>query len=151
MGATTHINGDPDISFLKTDAAHLNYIFPEDSDETVTLTAGGTNNVFGAWAEIADDQAVTLSSKATSVLHISSIIIESASVKDKVYVLEVSYGSAKTTVVRVRGISATTLISHTGQDRMRNLEIPSGETIYYRLKCETAEATITVHFRYHYH
>ena len=151
MGATTYINGDPDIAFLKIDASHLNYLFPEDSDETCTLTAGSTNHVFGAWAEIVDNNAVTLSSKATSDMHISSIIAEGSSLRDKIYIVEISYGDSNTIIGRARMLSATNQIAHTIQERMRNLLIPKGETIYYRLKCETADATATVHFRYHLH
>ncbi|MHC1623709.1 MAG: hypothetical protein ACXQTR_03870 [Candidatus Methanospirareceae archaeon] len=136
---------------LYEEAFHLNYIFPEDSNETVTFAAGGTNNVFGAWAEIVDNNSVTLSSKFNSSGHISSIIVESTSAKDNIYLIEIAYGASKTIVCRARGISGTNQISHVSQERMRNFEIPSGETVYYRLKCETASATMTLHLRYHIH
>jgi len=139
------------LRMLYEEAFHENFIFPEDSNETVTFTAGGTVNTFGAWAEIVDNNAVSLSSKLISGGHISSIISESADTKDKVYMLEISYGDAKKVITRSRMVSATNQINHTEQDKMRNLEIPAGETIYYRVKCETASATATVHFRYHIH
>ena len=80
-----------------------------------------------------------------------SVIAEASSLRDKIYVLEISYGMAKIVIGRARMLSATNQIAHTVQERMRNLFIPKGEKIYYRLKCETADATATVHFRYHYH
>jgi len=138
------------ISDLWLEASHLNYLFPEDTDETVTLVAGDVNHTFGAWAEIVDNNAVTLSSKVTADLHISSIIAENASLKDKVYVLEISYGVSKTIIARARMISPTNQIGHTQQERMRNLKVPKGEKIYYRMKCETADANAVFHFRYHY-
>jgi len=141
----------PLVELLYEEAFHENFIFPEDSNETVTFTAGGTVNTFGAWAEIVDNNSVSLSSKMVAGGHISSIISESANTKDKVYMLEISYGAAKTVIARARMISATNQISHTEQDKMRNLAFPAGETIYYRVKCETASATVTVHFRYHIH
>jgi len=139
------------LSTLLIEAVHLNYLFPEDSNETVTFTAGGADNTFGAWVEIIDNNAVSLSSKCTSEMHISSVIAEASSLRDKIYVLEISYGMAKIVIGRARMLSATNQIGHTVQERMRNLLIPKGEKIYYRLKCETAGATATVHFRYHYH
>jgi len=139
------------LKILYEEAFHDNLIFPEDSNETITLAAGGTVNTFGAWAEIVDNNSVSLSSKMTLGGHISSVIAESADTKDKVYMLEISYGAAKKVIARARMVSATNQIDHTAQDKMRNLEIPAGETVYYRVKCETASATATVHFRYHVH
>jgi len=139
------------LKILYEELFHENHIFPEGSNETVTLTAGGTINTYGAWAEIADNNSVTLSTKMASGGHISSVVAESASVKDKIYMLEISYGAAKKVVARARMLSATNQIAHTAQAHMRNLSIPAGETIYYRVKCETASATATVHFRYHVH
>ena len=139
------------LSTLLIEAQHLNYLFPEDTDETVTLVAGAVNHTFGAWAEIADNNAVTLSSKATSDMHISSIIAEDSSLRDNLYVVEISYGDSKTIIGRARMLSATNQIAHTIQERMRNLIIPKGEKIYYRMKCETADTTAVFHFRYHYH
>lgn len=136
---------------------HLTYIFPEDSDETITFTAGGTDNAFGDWAEIKDDQNVTLSSKAaTEDMYISSLIIEETSLKDVIYLVEIGYGDGTvggTTVVGSHRFAApdTKFVDIIQQIRVRPLKIPAGETIYYRLKCETADATSKVSFRYHYH
>jgi len=140
------------IEELYEDSFHLSQYFPEDSNETITLAAGGTNNTFGAWAEIVDNNAVTFSSKLVACsAHISNVIIENASVKDKIYILEISYGTAKTIVLRDRVLSATTLLSTVQQGRRKSLGILGGETVYYRLKCETAGATLRVSLRYHCH
>ena len=48
------------LKILYEELFHENHIFPEGSNETVTLTAGGTINTYGAWAEIADNNSVTL-------------------------------------------------------------------------------------------
>jgi len=136
---------------LHKEAFHQNNIFPEDSNETVTFTAGSSVNTFGAWAEIVDNNSVTLSSKFNSSGHISSIVVESTSAKDNIYLIEIAYGDSKTIVCRARGLAGTNQISHISQERMRDLQIPSGETVYYRLKCETASATMTLHLRYHIH
>ena len=157
LGSLLGILGDPAtplgdwIQDLYEEAFHLNFLFPEDSDETVLFTAGVGDNDFGAWVEIVDNNSVTLSSKFTSTGHISSVIAEATSDKDVIYIWEIAYGEVKTIVVRGRMLSATNKIPHTSQDRMRNLEIPNGETIYYRMKCETGGATLTVHLRYHIH
>jgi len=141
---------DSNVDYLLYDLAHENLLFPEDTNETITFTAGGTNNIFGAWAEVVDNNSVKLSSKSTAIpMHISTVQEESSSLKDKVYIYEISYGASKTVVARGRLLSGTNKLTSTGQARMRNLEIPAGELIYYRLKCETASATITLSLRYH--
>ena len=143
-------NAQEILNDLAIEAHHLSQYFPEDSDETVTFTAGGSANTFGAWAEIVDNNAVTFSSKmAACAGHISGFLIEDASVKDKIYILEISYGAARTVVVRDRALSATTLLSTLQQGRRRSLDIPLGETVYYRLKCETLSATLQIAIRYH--
>jgi len=140
------------LNFLKVDAAHESFIFPEDSDETITMTAHASVDTFSTWAEIVDNNAVTFSSKlALKDGHISSIMAESASVTDKVYIYEIAYGAAKTIIVRGRLMSGSVRISNTQQARIRGLEIPAGETVYYRIKCETGGASITASLRYHTH
>jgi len=152
MGATLTTSGVTAwVKCLYNEAFHLNVLFPEDSNETVTFTAGGSANIFGAWAEIADNNGIKLSSKFNSSGHVASVIAEDASVKDNVYIWEIAYGAAKTEVATGRMISGTNQISSTEQSRMRTLMIPGGELVYYRMKCETASATMTLHMRYHIH
>ena len=136
---------------LELEAIHDSILFPEDTNETVTFTAGGAINTFGAWVEIVDNNAVTFSSKLTTDDgHISALSIESANTNNKIYLLEIAYGAAKTVVVRHRfksGVGVETFQSW----RQKTLKIPTGETVYYRMKCETALATCTIDFRYHFH
>lgn len=140
------------IGNLHEDAFHLSQYFPEDSDETVTFTAGGVANTFGVWVEIVDNNAVTLSSIiAACYTHISSVIVEDVSVTDKIYIFEISYGVSNIVVLRGRILSGTTLQDTLQQGRRRVLTIPVGEAVYYRLKCETAGATLQVALRYHCH
>ena len=149
-------SGVPEIGSLETlikhiwvTQTHVSAIFPEDTDETVTVTAGGTNNAFGAWAELVDNLAVTLSSKfADAPGHIVSINLEDASLKDVRYLLEIAYGDAKTMVCRTRFVKVNVKVDVNHQARIRSIEIPAGETIYYRMKCETADATAEIHLRY---
>jgi len=145
-----------DLTTLEAFAQHLSYIFPEDSDETILLTAGGTDNAFGDWAEIKDDQNVTLSSQATeNDLYISSLTVEEADTQDVIYSVEVGYGDGTvggTTVVGSHRFAAplTKFVDIVQQIRVRPLKIPAGETIYYRMKCETASKKCNVSIRYHY-
>ena len=132
--------------------SHTTLVFPEDTDETVTLTAGNTNNVFSAWAEVADNNAVTLSSKFTACEgHFSVIMTEDVSVKDKRYLLELAYGAPKTIISRMRYVAGNVQIGTKQEATVQGIYVPVGEKVYYRLKCETADATAVVHFRYHYH
>jgi len=135
---------------LDVELKHLSQYFPEDTDETIMLVAGGVANTFGAWVEIVDNNAVAFSSKfATCIGHISAILIEDADTTDKRYLLEISWGAAKTIVCRDRVISGTTLQNTLQQGRRRALDIPAGEIVYYRMKCETISAELEVALRYH--
>jgi len=128
---------------LDVEMQHLSQYFPEDTDETITFVAGGTANTFGTWAEIVDNNAVTFSSKlAACTGHISGILIEDADTTDKRYLFEIAYGTPKVVVCRGRILSGTTLQSTLQQGRRRSLDIPAGETVYYRLKCETLSAEL---------
>jgi len=129
---------------------HLTYVFPSVSNLTCTLAASATPNVTSAWAEIADSGATTLSSKfATYEGHITGIDIFSCDVADKMYICDIAYGSAKTVITSFSFIS-----NATGKKvvpkliRVRALHIPAGETVYYRMMCETASKVLTVDFRY---
>lgn len=130
---------------------HLTKIFPEGTDEHITFTAGGVANTFGAWAEIVDNVPNSFSSKITHPTHITAFMIEDANVKDKTYFIEVAYGDAKTVVSRYRFISGETKLPAIQQMRVRSEDIPVGETVYYRMKCESAGKTCTLHLRYYYH
>jgi len=128
---------------------HVSGIFPEDSDELVTLTAGGTDNVFGAWAEITDG-AVTLSSKfAAKPGHIVAIIIEDVNQVDERYVLEISHGPSYVVIGRTRFMKSGVLVNVEHSRRIRSHHITPGHLVYYRLKCETLGKTAIVQFRYY--
>lgn len=141
-----------DIDVLTETQFHETYIFPDNSALICTLTAGGTINTFGTWAEIADSASTTLSSKVTdNDGHITGIQIENMT-EDRVYYLEVAYGEAKTNVLRHRFVKPTTKKAAViGFIRIRSTEVPAGETIYYRMMCAQASQTCEVSFRYHYH
>lgn len=130
---------------------HLTKIFPEDTGEHLTFTAGGVANIFGDWAEIVDDVPNTFSSKITSPTHITAFMIEDASKKDKDYLIEVAYGDAKTVVSRYRFISGEAKLPPIQQMRVRSEDILEGEIVYYRMKCESAGETCALHLRYYYH
>jgi len=142
-----------DTELLIEDLFHECQYFPEDTDETMTFTAGGTPNVFGAWAEIVDNNGVTFSSKFVAMNgHIDSILVENTSAKDEVYVFEIAYGvSTKVIIDRGRIKSASVLVGTTQNSGKKSVLITEGQTIFYRMKCETGGATWTGSFRYHAH
>lgn len=146
--------GIADIAVLILEAQHESSIYPEDTDEVVTFTAGGAINTFGAWAEIdVDGNGDTFSSKlATENGHISGILIEDLDTVDKRYLLEIAYGDDKTNVLRHRFLSGEVKkLAAVQFMRIRAEDIPAGETVYYRMKCETAGATCEISLRYHTH
>lgn len=139
------------VDILWYEEHHESFYFPENSNETVTLTAGVPANTFSAWAEIVDNNAVTFSSKATAPMHITALQIEDDDTDEEIYVAEIAYGAAKVVIARHRFGSGTKAIGPMNQVRFRPLIIPAGEVIYYRMKCETAGAIAVVSFRYHLH
>jgi hypothetical protein len=146
------MGGVANLSKIETELFHMSNYFPEDTDETITFVAGGTANIFGAWAEIVDNNAVTFSSKlAACEGHVSAILVEDADTTDKRYLFEISYGASNVVVCRGRVISGTTLKDTLQQGRRRSLNIPAGKTVYYRMKCETLSAELGVALRYHCH
>ena len=134
---------------------HVSAIFPDTSNLSCTLTAGGVANTYGNWTEIQDSGATTFSSKfAAAEGHISSIVLEDASVQDKVFMMQIGYTFD---AVIYRSLSCFRFVSGTGnvpgvfQLRYCMPHIPVGATLCYRMMCEQADATADVHFRYHYH
>lgn len=139
---------------LIEESEHDSSIYPENTNQVVIFAAGGTPNTFGAWAEIDIDGAGdTFSSKvATTAQHLSGILIEDVDTVDKHYLLEIAYGDDRTIVLRHRFVSGTApKLAAIQFVRIRAAQIPAGETVYYRLKCETASATCEISLRYHSH
>lgn len=138
---------------LRIRQEHETYVYPDASNKVCTLTAGGTDNTWGTWAELdIDGDGETLSSKVTSDTHITAIQIENLT-EDLVYILELAYGDDKTNILRHRFLKGgvlklTTLVQFI---RIRSVVVPVGETIYYRMMCATGGSTCEVSFRYHYH
>ena len=129
---------------------HVSNIFPELTDETVLVTAGGVVDTFGAWAAVVDNNAVELSTVfAADDGHLVSVLIEDCNRTDERYLLEISYGAAHVVIGRTRFMKAAVFLDVSQQTRIRSIHVPAGETVYYRMMCETALATASVHFRYY--
>jgi hypothetical protein len=139
------------VTTLLREIHHASHIFPEDTDEFLTFTAGVGDNEWSAWVEIEDSEGHKLSDAATSHLHISALMVEDANVKDKVYMIEIAQGDDKDPVTPYRFISGETKLPAIQHATVRADHIPAGETIYYRMKCESGGKTCDVHFRYHLH
>ena len=128
---------------------HSSHIFPESTDLTITLTAHADPDTWSAWAEIQDSDATTFSSKIASVAHISAVSIESTSVANETWMVEVAYGGSKSISARARFVSQSIGMLELVQFfRIRSFHIPANETIYYRLMCSSGGASCLVHFRY---
>jgi len=143
-----------DTNELILESQHDSELFPDDSNRKITFTAGGVADTFGAWAEVVVDvTGETFSSIfATQDGHISGLLIEDLSVKDKVFILEVAQGAAKIKVSSHRFLAGNVKFLAAVQFiRVRAPRITAGETIYYRMKCENAGATCEISFRYHFH
>lgn len=146
------------LDYLFFEAEHRSYLFPDlssDIDLTCTFTSGAIDE-FGAWAEVTDSGATTLSSIAAAhALHISALRIRSTSRADKLYVIELGYGpdAASVTILDAHEFgSGTKHIDSDEQMRFRAPQFPQGQKVYYRMKTEdTLNATANIELRYHYH
>ena len=140
-----------DITDLYGAYAHTTYLFPEDTDETMTFTAGALADAWtAAYTEIVDNNGITFSSKLAALSgHITVIVIETVSVNGQVYEIELTYGAAHTLISPVRLYSGAVPKQDT---RIHSIIIPAGETVYYRAKCSQAGGqSCTGHLRYHFH
>jgi len=131
---------------------HETLIFPDppQTDVCIVMVAGAVANTFSDWVEIVDENAASFSSKfAANSGYIVSLINEDFSDADKVYLIEMAYGAAKTVIGRTRMQSGTNKTDTANQERMRALVIPAGETVYYRMASEVESADIYCHIRYY--
>jgi len=132
---------------------HKTYIFPGDTSLTCTLTAGQALDTWSTWAEFIDSAANNFSSLlAVADGHITVIQQEEVSDENTLYQLEVSYGEDKTHITSQRFAGSGKFQNPDNHARVFSGEIPAGESVYYRLKSNTAVAdTVLVHIRYHTH
>lgn len=151
------LNGrDKNIDCLVTVSKHCSCIFPATTDVNCILTAHADAHEWSGWVEVADTTDVTpltLSAKFAALPgHIAGMVVESTNQASTTYMIELSYGAAKTCISRWRFMSETNHLPAEHSARVRGPHIPAGETVYARAMCETAGAkTANVHFRYFYH
>ena len=152
MGKEHEFHDHASLSHMENEVSHDTITYPEDTDETVTLTSAGGANTFGAWTELVDNNAVTLSSKfATKHGHISGIFVETASAAaGTIYMFEISFGAAKIIVFRERFIAPGPSIkgAPTQVPYGLGIDLPFGETIYYRSKDSVGGEACTVEIGY---
>ena len=135
---------------------HASYIFPSDTNLTCTLTAAETANTWSSWAEIEDDTGGTTlkfsAAFASEEGHITELHVETLSEVNTVYMVQLSYGSGKVHLGEFRLAGGTKFDSAVSDIRTNSIDIPAGETVYYRMKSATGVAdTAIVHFRWHLH
>jgi len=141
-------NPDDSLDGISLALHHEASIFPDETDKIVTFVAGPANT-FGAWIEVIDNSAVTLSSKFVNIPgHITAFLVETANATDKIYLFELAYGDSKTILTRYRFIGGAKKSSPIQPVRAQGAQIPAGATIYYRMACEKANATCQLHIRY---
>jgi len=133
--------------------SHVSAVFPADTNLTWTLTAHATANTWSTWAEIQDSAATKLSASFTTTDgHVTSILIETISEVDAIYMFELAWGASKTVFARGRFAGGTKFQAPKVQDRFWAPHFPKNQLLYYRMKTETAVAdTCTAHIRHHGH
>jgi len=121
-------------------------IFPENTDETITLIAGNPANNFNSWTEIQDNNSTMFSSKFTTRRgYFTTISIEDA--KKATYLIEFSSGDEKRIVARIRfNISGRTFPIQIDTPAKF---IEAGEKVYYRMMSSVPNADCDIYFSYH--
>lgn len=147
---------EADVERLRLEMEHDSEIFPDSTALKVEFTAGTPANAWSAWAEVEDDTPVTpitFSSKIIKETHVSGILIEDLSNKDKRYEMEIAWGDDKTRVLIHRFLTGDVVKKLPAIQfvRIRAASIPISEKVYYRMRCEQALATCEISLRYHYH
>jgi len=144
---------DDNVDELLTLGSHVHLIFPEATNLTITLESpDGAANTWSAWTEIADSGATTLSSMFGTPGHVEEVFVETATAA-VIYMMEISFGAARTVVFRKRfassGAGAVQTIDQGAA--MTGAEIPAGETIYYRLMAAGTgdDCTVNIHYMLH--
>lgn len=144
-----------DLALLRLEMQHNSDIFPDSTARKVEFVAGTPANTWTSWIEVEDDTPVTpitFSSKIVVETHITGILIEDLSNKDKRYELEIAWGDDKTRILVHRFLAGEVKELPAVQfARVRAERIPVGEKVYYRMRCEEALATCEISLRYHYH
>lgn len=130
---------------------HTTHLFPDDTDLTVTLLAALTAHTWSAWTEIADNEGTKFTTKfASQSGYLTSMVVESLSETDAVYMHQLAYGNDKTEITCQRFAGENKFQNPAHQERFRGVLIPAGEILYYRMKSGTGVAdTAIVHFRYY--
>lgn len=134
--------------------AHHTQIFPETTDLTCTVTAHAVANTWGAWVELTDSGANTLTTEfASNDGHITAIMVEETESAGETWLAEIAYGDSKVKTAQMRFVSGSVgILPAIQQVRIRSTHIPAGETIYGRLMSTKAgEETIKIHVRYYLH
>ncbi len=145
-----------DIDQLRLEMEHDSDIFPDGTERKVEFTAGTPANTWSAWIEVEDDTPVTpitFSSKVIRETHVSGLLIEDISIKDKRYELEIAWGDDKIRILLHRFLMGDVVkkLAAIQFIRIRTASIPIGGLVYYRMRCEEALATCEISLRYHYH
>lgn len=142
-----------DIDNIDDATQHISFIFPSSTNLICTFTANATANTWGTWSEIVDSAATSLSTSfATIAGHITSMVIETLSDDNTIYMFQISYGDSNTIITEGRFAGGTKFQAPNNQKRFWPNAFLAGETIYYRMITATGVAdTCTIHFRCHLH
>jgi hypothetical protein len=123
------------------------FLFPEAVTANATMTAGNGSDLFGAWTEIVDTGADTLTAKfAANDGYLVELTTRDYSDANEIHVIEIATDAAGANVIgRVKVRSDWTYIL-----TLKSTRVTAGDTIYYRMKAETALATLSADFRYYH-
>jgi len=136
--------------YCKSLIAHtenVTYIFPESTLDYVLFATAAGIDAWTNWAEITSAiGGITFTSRfAATPGYLTDVMVYAHTVLNIIYEVEIGWGALHTVVGRVRVYSDWTY-----HLPMWSAQIPAGQRIYYRMRCENSPASMRAGFRYHY-
>jgi len=134
---------------VATENVHETHIWPSQPNVNAVLTAGAVANNWSVWQRLRDSGGSAFHHSDHNV-HISALELESASAGTDIYFIELAYGADMTTITRLRFSSASIgQLPPLHLLRIRSVDVPTGERLYYRCKCSTGGSTVNIALRWH--
>lgn len=126
---------------------NVTYLFPESTLDYVLFATAAGVNTWTNWVEIVGFVGgMTFSSRfAATPGYLTDIMVYLHAPANVIYEMEVGWGVAYTVVGRVRMYADWTY-----HLPMWSAQIPAGQVVYYRMRCENSPASMRGAFRYHY-
>jgi len=126
---------------------NVEYIYPDTTDITVTLSSPGTADTWGNWTRIIASDAGELSDVFVGASgYLSEVTLHSYNYPDSRVIVEIGIGNTgNNTVGRVFMFTDFTYMI-----KFHSEPIPANSVLYYRMMCSHVSETLQARFKYYY-